>query len=687
MTASPTRRQLVFLLGSLLLAPLVTLYATQAVWLQSLWAPLPWMASHGGATVLFWVLFSSLSLTLYGFFRRLFPAYLPEVAVFMGVAVTSRYKLDINGAPLQLSDFAFVGNLGDITGYAASQLIPTLTTLLAIGVAAVLTETLRRKETWRPSLTQGFVLGSLCLTLFLSALYPGALQSAALRLDQNSPDQETRNERMGVVLGLYTAWAQRLQVETGTADPETTRLVDQLRADAMGPGTPAPAAAPDIIFVTSESFFDVTRLPGLTFSQDPLPNFHRLSETCTNGPFLSNTYGGGTGHVEMEMFTGLTSSLLKEGDTLNTLHTAVYQDLPTTVRLLQKAGYATTALHAHTSELYNRETIYPAIGFDTVAFLDDFLTPVEIAGKYASDDSFARELIARYEARDPSQPVFLYGMSMENHQTYTPEKYGQPSGFPAQCDKLSQEDLAILDALVMGLHHADASLGLLTDYLPGGPSGDAGLCGGPSPLLEPVRRGLPLHPPGVLSHGRGCGLGPGDPGEHPVHRLPDLDQLRGPGRPGPDGELYLPGAAHLTAGGHSSEPVFLLAGPGGGLPHAPLPPHPLCGPGREGHLFPVPGGPGHTGTVHRRGAEPALPSVDRSSPPRILNLTKEVFLYGRKQTHPPGRSGPGSRGNSQPLHPLRRRAPGHLSDCGERLAHRPAGTDRRPAPGPKRQPH
>ena len=36
------------------------------------------------------------------------------------------------------------------------------------------------------------------------------------------------------------------------------------------------------------------------------------------------------------MFTGLTSSLLKEGDTLNTLHTAVYQDLPTTVRLLQR---------------------------------------------------------------------------------------------------------------------------------------------------------------------------------------------------------------------------------------------------------------------------------------------------------------------------------------------------------------
>ena len=46
MTASPTRRQLAFLLGSLLLAPLVTLYATQAVWLQSLWAPLPWRCNR-----------------------------------------------------------------------------------------------------------------------------------------------------------------------------------------------------------------------------------------------------------------------------------------------------------------------------------------------------------------------------------------------------------------------------------------------------------------------------------------------------------------------------------------------------------------------------------------------------------------------------------------------------------------
>ena len=174
MSPHPTRKQLAFSLAGLALAPVVTLYATQVVWLESLWAPLPWMATHGKAVGLFWLLFSSLSFTLYGLFRRLFPACLPEVAVFMGVAVTSRYKMNINGTPLQLSDFTFVENLGEVTGYATAQLIPSLTMILGIAIAAVLTETLRRKETWRPSRRAGLLVSAAGVALLLAALLPGS---------------------------------------------------------------------------------------------------------------------------------------------------------------------------------------------------------------------------------------------------------------------------------------------------------------------------------------------------------------------------------------------------------------------------------------------------------------------------------------------------------------------------------
>lgn len=464
MSSRPTPRQLLFVVGSILLAPLVTLYATQAVWFQDLAAPFPWMAAHLPAVGLFWVLFSSLSLTLYGFIRRLFFAYLPEVVLFMTAALASWYKYDINGAPLQLSDFSFLEGLGDIAGYAAAQLTPSLVTVVAVVLALLLLVILWRKETWRIGGTPGFILGSLCMVLFFSALNPGVLQSAAVKLDEGCQDQKARNDEVGVVLGLYSAWSQRLLIESGSADPNAAAMASFFREDANSPAPPAPADSPDIIFVTSESFFDITRLPGLTFENDPLPVFHELSDACTNGRFLSNTYGGGTGYVEMEMFTAMTSSLLKEGDTLSTLPSAAYGDLPTTVRMLKKAGYATTALHSHDDTLYNRSTIYPLIGFDSVLFAEDFVTPAEIKGSFISDKTFAQEIIARYEARDPSAPCFLYGLSMENHQGYTADKYPEPSGFPVQCDKLSDEDLAMVDSLVMGLHDADASLGMLTEY-------------------------------------------------------------------------------------------------------------------------------------------------------------------------------------------------------------------------------
>ena len=319
MSHAPTRRQAAFVAAALLLSPLLTLYATQAVWLQNLLTPFSWMASHLPASGLFWLLFFSLMLPLYGLTRRLFIAYLPGTGFCMTLAIISRYKMDINGAPLQLSDFTFVGNLGDIAGFASDMLAPTLTVVVSVIVCILWTVLLAVLEKWHPSGTVGFLAIALSLALLLSAAYPGTLQEAAMALDQTCQDQEDRSQELGVMLGLYAALAHRIETEHGTGDPEITDLVAQFREEANQPGTPAGESAPDIIFLTSESFFDITRLPGLTFSEDPLPNFHRLAETCTDGLFISDTYGGGTGHVEMEMFTGLTSSLLREGDTLNTL--------------------------------------------------------------------------------------------------------------------------------------------------------------------------------------------------------------------------------------------------------------------------------------------------------------------------------------------------------------------------------
>ena len=412
-------------LGTILLVPVVVLYLTQVIWLESLSAPFPWLVSHPAAVGLFWVIFSSFCLTLYGFSRRVLPSYLPAAVVLLLLSHASWCKMKINGAPIQLSDFTLLGNIKDITGFAANQLLPSPPALAAAAITLLLFVFLGRMEKhWRLPPGPGLAIGGVAMALFFSLFYPGTLQSAAAALDEGCADQVERNDRAGVALGVYTAWATRQLAESGGNDADAAELAQRFLADAQAPGeTLSLEEAPDIIFIVSESFFDVTRLPGLTFQEDPLPVFHTLSETCTNG-----------------------------------------RNLPTTVRCLRQLGYDAVAVHSHDAKLYNRANIYPAIGFQEMLFQDDFLTQPKRRGDFVSDESFARELIARYEARDPDVPFFLYGLSMENHQSYYPEKFGESSGYPAQCGQLSGQDLAILDSLVYGLHDADASLGILTDY-------------------------------------------------------------------------------------------------------------------------------------------------------------------------------------------------------------------------------
>ena len=51
----------------------------------------------------------------------------------------------------------------------------------------------------------------------------------------------------------------------------------------------------------------------LTFSEDPIPNFRRLSEEYSSGYLTVPTIGGGTSNTEFEVITGLSTKLFGPG--------------------------------------------------------------------------------------------------------------------------------------------------------------------------------------------------------------------------------------------------------------------------------------------------------------------------------------------------------------------------------------
>ena len=504
-----------------LLLPLAGVYLCQLVTLQEPAAAWAWMGSHAGAagyTYLVLLLAQLLVTTLTdsllcGQLLTLLPCLLLSVASHLKQAV-------------QVAGFLRPGmELGEGTwgGIALAALL---------FLAAFVWSRPARPLDGRRRLG---VLGLLAALLAWVMLSPA---SAVLLAGEEGESQSMRNDRLGLLAGLYSAARESAMAEPDSySEDGMNRILLQLRAEAEQ--SAEPAVKPNVVLVVSESFFDPTRLPGVSFSADPVPNFHTLAEAFPSGVFLSNTYAGGTGNVEMELFTGIPSAFLGAGESLTGLgDTSAYRRVPSLARVFGAAGYETLFVHSYNDELYDRARNIPALGFDQIIYQDDFLVDKTYAGGYVSDDTLADELIARFEAKGDG-PVFLYGLTMENHQPYFGGKFNTPAPVASSSDNLSGEEAGVLDALVHGLTDADAAL-------PGGSS--AGTV---------TRRGrYALYPPGLCVLGGYRKLERGGAQADAQHRLPGVEQLWGGTGGAGGGELYRPGDVSAEVGGAAQAPVF-----------------------------------------------------------------------------------------------------------------------------------
>ena len=120
---------------------------------------------------------------------------------------------------------------------------------------------------------------------------------------------------------------------------------------------------PNVIIVQLETFFDPVAVNFLEFSEDPLPNWHALSEEYTSGLYTVPTVGAGTVNTEFETLTGMSlryfgageypfKGVLKE----NTCESVGY--------VLGDLGLTAHAVHNNYATFYSRKTVYSNLGFN-----------------------------------------------------------------------------------------------------------------------------------------------------------------------------------------------------------------------------------------------------------------------------------------------------------------------------------
>lgn len=225
-------------------------------------------------------------------------------------------------------------------------------------------------------------------------------------------------------------------------------------------------SSPDIILVLSESFWDPTLLPGTTFSADPLENYREIAsrENTISGRFFTTGLGGGTVRPEFEVLTGLSTDYLPSGCVP---WQYILEDTDSYVSVYKGLGYKTMAVHPYTSSFYNRKAAYPKIGIDELHFDDDIYALGEelgltIRGRQISDDTFA-SAIEYYLDKNSDSPVFLFGISMENHQPY-PDKFETPD-IEVKNDAFDESTANAVTNFTTGIADADKCLKRLVDYI------------------------------------------------------------------------------------------------------------------------------------------------------------------------------------------------------------------------------
>ncbi|HLF31585.1 MAG TPA: LTA synthase family protein [Xanthomonadales bacterium] len=221
------------------------------------------------------------------------------------------------------------------------------------------------------------------------------------------------------------------------------------------------ADLPHLIAVQSESFFDPRPLyEGVR--RDILAEFDRLkSSAILHGRLAVPAWGANTVRTEFAFLSGLDEPVLG-AHRFNPFHAVTRGwDVPTLASRLKRLGYRTVCIHPYPASFYQRDSVYPRLGFDEFIDLQSF-TGARRCGPYVCDTAVASMIADILD--QASSPLFLFAITMENHGPLHLEKAGRED----VAELYTEPPLKGCDDLTIYLRHlrnADSMIRVLREQL------------------------------------------------------------------------------------------------------------------------------------------------------------------------------------------------------------------------------
>jgi hypothetical protein len=229
---------------------------------------------------------------------------------------------------------------------------------------------------------------------------------------------------------------------------------------------PANGHCPDLVMVQSESFFDVRRLyagvrPELLRHFDALRN-----QSLVHGLLSVPAWGANTMRTEFAVLSGIGEDVLGV-HRFNPYRRYARSGIRALPHRLRALGYRTVCIHPHPAGFFERDRVFPGLGFDQFIDIDDFPDQAH-AGPYVADSAVTRKIAALLDGAE--RPTFVFAITMENHGPLHLERAepGDAQRLYRKPPPAGWEDLTVY---LRHLANADCMFGDLADLLAARPRG------------------------------------------------------------------------------------------------------------------------------------------------------------------------------------------------------------------------
>ena len=213
--------------------------------------------------------------------------------------------------------------------------------------------------------------------------------------------------------------------------------------------------AKNVIIIMNESFADLRVINDKIISNEYTPNLDALQENTIKGNLYVPVFGAGTCNTEFEVLTDVSTTITPSTPYV----TAINKKVDSLCWKYQKKGFQTYALHPYLIENWDRDRVYPLLGFQNI-YDQRQMDNIDYEGKWISDSSDFTEVINLYE-KNKGEPFFIFNVTIQNHGGYDYE-------YSNKCVDLSQYgEFREAENYLSLLKKSDEAFGDLIEYFKG----------------------------------------------------------------------------------------------------------------------------------------------------------------------------------------------------------------------------